>query len=67
MPLPLVESLKSEESYTWHKADWLPASLHDTPSVATHDSDLPMLLEITLKQFCGNVPDCEALLNHCQR
>lgn len=69
MPLPLVESLKIEESYTWHKADWLPASPHDTQIVATHDPDLllSMLLEITPKQFCGIVPDCEALLNHCQR
>ena len=67
MPLPLVESLKIEESYSWHKADWLPAFLHDTRYSNLSYSDPPICFDINLKQACGIVPDSEALLNHCQR
>ncbi len=44
--------------YSSPKTDWLPASLHDT-----HHVNTPIRPEITLKQSCGDVPDCEALLH----
>ena len=63
MPLQLVGSLDTdlpnEESYKYSspKIDWLPASLDDTLDVYT-----PLRLEIYLKQACGDVPCCEAVL-----
>ena len=63
MPLQLVGSLNAdlpnEESYKYSfpKIDWLPASLNDTPNVYT-----PIRLDIYLKQVCGDVPSCEAVL-----